>query len=49
MNSTSLIITTLLNAECYAQTLIDTDYLLYRVIDKKFIVKNYLQHIKIKS
>ena len=49
MNSTSLIITTLLNAECYAWTLIDTDCLLYRVIDKKFVIKNHLQCMKIKS
>ena len=49
MNSTSLVITTLLNAECYAQTLIDTDCLSYRVIDEKFVAKNHLQRMKIKS
>ena len=49
MNSMSLIIATLLNAECYAWTLIDTDCLSYRVIDKKFVAKNHLQRMKIKS
>jgi transposase InsO family protein/predicted aspartyl protease len=47
MDSEPFLVSTLLNGNCYAKTLIDTGCLSYGLIDSRFAIKNGLQRIPI--
>jgi len=47
MDGAPFLISTLLNKECFAKTLLDTGCLSYGLIDSRFATKNKLQRIPI--
>ena len=47
MDGAPFLVSTLVNGECFARTLLDTGCLLYGVIDSRFAARHYLQRFTI--
>ena len=47
MDGAPFLVSTLINGECFAKTLLDTGCLLYGIIDSRFATRHYLQRFTI--